>query len=84
MADFKKMVCDGCGWVYNEEKGLPPNIQPGTTWENVDEEFSCPTCGFTKDLFESLETSVWRSRPGAGSIHPGNDDSLADALSEEK
>lgn len=83
MPDSKKMVCYGCGWMYDEEKGHPPAIAAGTPWEKVPEDFSCPTCGFTKDLFDSIGTSVWRSRPDAGSIHPGNDSALSDALQDD-
>ena len=80
-----KWVCLGCGYMYNKEKGLPPDYPVGTHFSALEKnEFSCPTCGFTADLFEPFEKSVWRSRPVEGSIHPGNDESLSEALQDER
>ncbi|MBI4154313.1 rubredoxin [Candidatus Woesearchaeota archaeon] len=81
----KKMVCLGCGYMYDEDKGLPPEFPPGTPFSTLfEKEWSCPTCGFTADLFEPIETSVWRSRPEGGSIHPGNENTeLSDALQKD-
>ena len=51
-----KYVCSLCGYVYDEELGDPENgIEPGTPWEEVDEDFVCPLCGAGKDVFESEE-----------------------------
>ena len=50
---MKKYVCTICGYVYDEAKGDPDNgIAPGTTWEDVAEDFVCPLCGADKDVFE--------------------------------
>jgi len=47
-----KYVCSVCGEVYDPEKGLPEEgIAPGTAWEDVPEDFRCPTCGMGKDKF---------------------------------
>ena len=47
-----KYVCDLCGWVYDEEEGLPEmEIAPGTAWEDVPEDFECPLCAVGKDQF---------------------------------
>lgn len=47
-----KYVCDVCGYVYDEAEGDPDNgIAPGTKWENVPEDFTCPLCGVCKDEF---------------------------------
>lgn len=47
-----KYVCEVCGYVYDEETGDPDNgIAPGTPWENVPEDFTCPLCGVGKDQF---------------------------------
>ncbi len=65
-----KMVCVGCGFVYDEEKGrAEENVPPGTNWENVPEDWCCPVSGDPKELFEPLENSVWLARGGVGSIH---------------
>lgn len=48
-----KYVCSVCGYVYDEEKGVPENgIAPGTKFEDLPEDFVCPLCGVAKDMFE--------------------------------
>ena len=50
---MKKYVCTICGFVYDEEKGLPDEgIAPGTKLEDVPDDFVCPECGVGKDMFE--------------------------------
>ena len=50
---MKKYVCTICGFVYDEEKGLPDEgIAPGTKWEDAPDDFVCPECGVGKDMFE--------------------------------
>lgn len=47
-----KYVCDVCGWEYDEALGDPDNgIAPGTKWENLPDDFTCPVCGVGKDDF---------------------------------
>lgn len=48
-----KYICSVCGYEYDEEAGDPANgIAPGTKWENVPDDFSCPLCGVGKNEFE--------------------------------
>ena len=48
-----KYVCTACGYVYDEEKGIPEEgIAPGTKFEDLPEDFVCPVCGAGKDMFE--------------------------------
>ena len=48
--------CDNCGFLYEEERGLPDEgIAPGTRWEDIPEDFICPTCGFAKAQFSMVE-----------------------------
>ncbi len=50
---MEKYVCTVCGYVYNEEKGEPDmGIAPGTKWEDVPDDFTCPLCSVGKDQFE--------------------------------
>jgi rubredoxin len=50
---MKKYQCTVCGYVYDEEQGCPEqDIAPGTKWEDVPEDFTCPECGVGKDMFE--------------------------------
>ena len=49
-----KYVCIICGYVYDEDLGDPDSgIEPGTMWDDLDEDFECPVCGVSKDEFES-------------------------------
>ena len=51
-----KYVCDVCGWIYDEELGDPENgIAPGTKFEDLPDDFSCPMCGVDKDNFVAEE-----------------------------
>jgi len=48
-----KYVCTVCGYVYDPEKGDPDNgIQPGTAFEDLPEDWTCPLCGAKKEDFE--------------------------------
>ncbi len=48
-----KYICSVCGYEYDEEAGDPANgIAPGTKWEDVTDDFSCPLCGVGKNEFE--------------------------------
>ena len=49
---MKKYICP-CGYIYDPEKGDPEHgVAPGTKWEDVPEDWVCPTCGLGKDMFE--------------------------------
>lgn len=51
-----KYICDVCGYVYDEALGDHDNgIAPGTTWEELPEDFVCPLCGVGKDDFSPEE-----------------------------
>ncbi len=51
--NMAKYVCTVCGYIYDEAKGSPENgIDPGTTWDKVPEDFTCPGCGVDKSMFE--------------------------------
>jgi rubredoxin len=55
MSEFKKYVCVVCGYVYDEEVGEPEaGLAPGTRWEDVPEDWSCPDCGASKGDFELM------------------------------
>ena len=45
--------CSPCGYVYDPEVGDPDSgIAPGTAFEDIPEDWVCPVCGLTKDMFE--------------------------------
>ena len=49
---MKKHVCDVCGYIYDPEVGDPDqDIEPGTPFEDLPEEWECPLCGVGKDQF---------------------------------
>ena len=49
---MNKYVCDVCGWTYDEQEGAPDlGIAPGTKWEDLPEDFTCPLCAVGKDQF---------------------------------
>lgn len=51
-----RYLCLICGYIYNEEAGVPEDgITPGTKWEDVSEEWLCPDCGAMKDDFEMIQ-----------------------------
>lgn len=53
---MQKWECTVCGYVYDPEKGDPENgVAPGTAFEDVPEDWVCPDCGASKDLFEPIE-----------------------------
>jgi rubredoxin len=48
-------MCLICGWIYHEETGAPDDgIPPGTRWEDVPINWTCPDCGARKDDFEMV------------------------------
>lgn len=50
---MKNYVCDPCGYVYNPVEGDPDNgIAPGTSFEDLPEDWVCPICGMGKEVFE--------------------------------
>ena len=45
-----------CGFIYDEELGLPDEgIAPGTRWDDIPEEWSCTDCGVSNEEFEMIE-----------------------------
>lgn len=51
-----KYVCVPCGYVYDPAEGDPDNgVAAGTPFEKLPEDWVCPVCGATKDMFEKEE-----------------------------
>ena len=52
----KTWMCLICGWIYDEEKGAPDEgIAPGTPWDQVPMNWTCPECGARKEDFEMVQ-----------------------------
>jgi rubredoxin len=56
VAPYQTWMCNVCGLVYEESEGWPADgIAPGTRWEAVPANWSCPECGARKEDFERIE-----------------------------
>lgn len=52
---MEKYVCDVCGYEYDPAVGDPDNgIAPGTAFEDIPDDWVCPTCGVGKDMFSKM------------------------------
>lgn len=52
---MQKWECTVCGWIYDPAKGDPSQgIQPGTGFEDLPDDWTCPECGAPKDMFQPL------------------------------
>lgn len=53
---MKKYECEVCGWIYDEEKGLPEKgIAPGTKFEDLPDDFVCELCGVGLGSFSEVK-----------------------------
>jgi len=51
----EKWRCTVCGYIYDPQKGDPEHgISPGTSFEDLPDDWKCPLCGVGKDMFEKL------------------------------
>lgn len=54
--EYKRWHCEVCGFIYDEAEGLPDDdIAPGTKWEDIPDDWTCPDCGAPKSDFEMVE-----------------------------
>jgi rubredoxin len=52
----KTYMCLICGFIYDEAAGVPDEgIAPGTKWEDVPMNWTCPECGARKEDFEMVQ-----------------------------
>jgi len=52
---MRKWECQVCGFIYDEAKGLPEEgIEPGTCWEDIPDDWTCPDCGTSKEDFDMV------------------------------
>ncbi|HCX34607.1 MAG TPA: rubredoxin [Rhodocyclaceae bacterium] len=55
-APYRSYMCMICGLVYDEERGAPEDgIPPGTRFEDIPPNWTCPDCGARKEDFEPIE-----------------------------
>ena len=49
-----KYRCCVCGYEYEAEAGDPANdLDPGTAWKDIPEDWVCPVCAADKTEFEA-------------------------------
>ncbi|MGE5630239.1 MAG: rubredoxin [Caulobacteraceae bacterium] len=52
---MNKWVCTACGYIYDPETGDPDGgIAPGTPFGDIPDDWVCPLCGVSKELFEKV------------------------------
>jgi rubredoxin len=53
--EMEKWECTACGFIYDPEKGDPDNgIVPGTAFEDLPDDWTCPQCGVGKEFFQKM------------------------------
>jgi rubredoxin-NAD+ reductase len=70
--------CIVCGLIYDEKEGWPEDgIAPGTKWEDVPDDWTCPDCGVGKDDFELIPGSDEGDTPAEQASSEGSADASA-------
>jgi len=50
---MQRYRCTVCGYIYDPENGDPDSgVEPGTSFEDLPDDWVCPVCGAAKDAFE--------------------------------
>ncbi|WP_096207291.1 rubredoxin [Candidatus Methanoperedens nitratireducens] len=50
-----KYQCSICNYIYDTDKGEPPEIKPGTAFEDIPDDWICPSCRVCgKDMFKKI------------------------------
>ena len=53
---MEKYKCEVCGYVYDPADGDEVGgIAPGTSFDELPEDWVCPICGESKDVFTEVE-----------------------------
>jgi len=53
---MRRWVCITCDFIYDEALGLPNDgVPPGTRFEDLPEDWTCPECGSGKIYFELMK-----------------------------
>ncbi|MCJ7565148.1 MAG: rubredoxin [Candidatus Aminicenantes bacterium] len=52
---MEKYECTACGYVYDPAVGDPESgIAPGTSFDDLPEDWVCPQCGVGKAFFQKI------------------------------
>ncbi|HHX59878.1 MAG TPA: rubredoxin [Epulopiscium sp.] len=77
---MRKYICTICGFIYDEAQGIPESgIAPGTKWEDLADDWTCPLCNALKENFEE---QVEESKTEEIAIDENNDE-LGEMLNGE-
>ena len=61
---MRTFICVICGYVYDEAKGIPEaGIAPGTSWDDLPADWTCPLCGASKAEFKEQSASATSAAP---------------------
>lgn len=70
--DFRRWVCDACGYIYDEAKGDPDSgLSAGTRYEQIPDDWQCPLCGLRKSDLRLLP-ELAPAAPRPASARAGN------------
>ena len=54
--EWEVWECEVCGFIYDEELGLPEEgIEPGTRWADIPDDWCCPDCSIAKSDFSMIQ-----------------------------
>ena len=54
-----RYICVLCGYIYDPAEGDPESgIAPGTAFEDIPDDWTCPACGVGKDHFEEYHEEL--------------------------
>ncbi len=52
---MSKLECNVCGYIYDPQKGdSNGEVPPGTSFEDLPDDWVCPACGAGKEAFEVI------------------------------
>jgi len=52
---MEQWQCSVCGYIYDPEQGDPDSgVSPGTTFDDLPEDWVCPVCGASQDQFTKV------------------------------
>lgn len=50
---MQRYMCNVCGYIYDPEEGDPENgVEPGTPFNDLPGDWTCPVCGAEKSEFQ--------------------------------
>ena len=56
---MSKYRCTVCGYIYDPKLGDPENdVQPGTAFEKLPDDWICPSCEANKHEFEKMSKFI--------------------------